>query len=155
VFNVRGWLSRRERCLDNHPRTLRAAWIGVMQKEWMRRTNAARFGMSPCWLVTPRLAARFCSSGGCGLGRGTGQPASVRPAGAVGCAGLEPASVRPAAYVCVRQGPRSLPVPGICQTLRHSSFLIHCFCITGAGSQTGDQQGGPPSKPTTLGLSQA
>jgi hypothetical protein len=76
VFNVRGWLSRRERCLDNHPRTLRAAWIGVMQKEWMRRTKAARFDQSLGGLVTPRLGARSCSSGGCGVVAGLGSRSS-------------------------------------------------------------------------------
>ena len=39
VFNDFWVLSRRERCLDNTQKSLRAAWIGVMQKDWLTKAR--------------------------------------------------------------------------------------------------------------------
>jgi hypothetical protein len=58
-----GGLSRRERCLDKPPKPLKAARIGVRQKEWMTRI-CREFGLSP-------LGA---------WGAAGWQPALVRPA---------------------------------------------------------------------------
>src|SRR5882757_6331754 len=73
VFNDFWVLSRRERCLDNTQKSLRAAWIGVMQKDWITK------GLS-----MPRVVA-------CPLGGGDAAgwvPTLVRPAGAVLFGGL-------------------------------------------------------------------
>jgi hypothetical protein len=72
VCNGFGGLSRRERCLDKPPKPLKAARIGVRQKEWMTRI-CREFGLGP-------LGA---------WGAAGWQPALVRPAAggvAVGCA---------------------------------------------------------------------
>jgi hypothetical protein len=71
VFNNFWGLSRRERCLDNPQKLLRAAWIGVMQKDWMNEGHCREVWSFP----GRRCRARWVS----GL---------VRPAGAVCCGGL-------------------------------------------------------------------
>jgi len=46
-------LSRRERCLDNTQKSLRAAWIGVMQKDWITKgDNMQRVVACPWEAVT-------------------------------------------------------------------------------------------------------
>src|SRR5882757_1027767 len=71
VFNDFWVLSRRERCLDNTQKSLRAAWIGVMQKDWitkdlsMPRVVASALGGSDAASWEPALG----ESSGCGLDR--------------------------------------------------------------------------------------
>jgi hypothetical protein len=47
VFNDFWGLSRRERCLDKPQKSLRAAWIGVMQKNWARQGYATSLWLVP------------------------------------------------------------------------------------------------------------
>src|SRR5882757_10854741 len=75
VFNDFWWLSRRERCLDNHQKSLRAAWIGVMQKDWITKGDNM-----------PRIVARPREA----VTQPVGCPLSVSPAGAVLIGSLSP-----------------------------------------------------------------
>jgi hypothetical protein len=80
-------LSRRERCLDKPPKPLKAARIGVRQKEWMTRICREGQARSLESLVRSQLTACSRSSSGFRL--------------VVGCAaaGRVPALVRPAAHI--------------------------------------------------------
>ena len=48
-------LSRRERCLDKSQNLLRAAWIGVMQKNWIPQELPRRCGIATWWGATQRV----------------------------------------------------------------------------------------------------
>jgi hypothetical protein len=48
-------LSRRERCLDKPKKLLKKARIGVMQKDWITKGNAACSGIAARWLVTQQV----------------------------------------------------------------------------------------------------
>src|SRR6267142_600654 len=48
-------LSRRERCLDKSENLLRAAWIGVMQKNWLLQELPRRCGIATWWCVTQQV----------------------------------------------------------------------------------------------------
>jgi hypothetical protein len=52
---------------DNHQKSLRAAWIGVMQKDWIPQEMPRRCGMPSGGWWRSRSGARSSSSSGCGV----------------------------------------------------------------------------------------
>src|SRR5882757_2258597 len=58
VFHDFWVLSRRERCLDNTQKSLRAAWIGVMQKDWITKARICGvLWLRPREAVTQRVGS--------------------------------------------------------------------------------------------------
>src|SRR5882757_10637578 len=59
-------LSRRERCLDKSQKPLRAAWIGVMQKDWMKEGHCREVRLCSREAVSQSSVSLLGESGGCG-----------------------------------------------------------------------------------------
>jgi hypothetical protein len=90
VCNILGDLSRRERCLDKSPRMLRAAWIGVMQKNWIPQELPRSCGIATRWGATQRVESplQFVQRVRCDSGAWA--PGPVRPATHVGMSAYPP-----------------------------------------------------------------
>jgi hypothetical protein len=134
-------LSRRERCLDKSQNLLRAAWIGVMQKNWIPQKLPRGCGFPPGWAVTQsvesplqfvqRLPVTSRVSPKDGLVQG---PATTPPT-------IRDQSTRPRTQAAATHRTRrtnesrhltdaSRPPLGPSQTSWHCPSLIQFFCIT-------------------------